>query len=107
LVLALVALGIVVVEVVPRLASAGGRDAPTGDELVLRFGDPSGDADAEQVVEPEAVEGLDYHVVRRGETLSSIAELRYGDAAYALDLATLNGLDDPNALEVGQILRLQ
>jgi nucleoid-associated protein YgaU len=105
LVLALVALGIVVVEVVPRLASAGERDAPTGDELVLRFGDPAGDA--EEAVEPEAVEGLDYHVVRRGETLSSIAELRYGDSAYALDLATLNGLTDPNALEVGQILRLQ
>lgn len=99
------ALGIVVVEVVPRLASAGGSDAPTGDELVLRFGDPAGDA--EESVEPEAVEGLDYHVVRRGETLSSIAELRYGDAGYALDLATFNGLGDPNALEVGQILRLK
>lgn len=43
------------------------------------------------------------HVVRSGETLSSIAR-RYGTTAERL--AELNRLDDPNRLAVGQRLRL-
>lgn len=43
------------------------------------------------------------HTVRRGETLSEIAE-RYNMSTY--DLARHNGLRNPNQLEVGQELRL-
>jgi murein DD-endopeptidase MepM/ murein hydrolase activator NlpD len=43
------------------------------------------------------------HVVRKGETLSSIAR-RYGVSSYAI--ARYNGLRDPNRIEVGQRLRI-
>lgn len=114
LVLALVALGIVVVEVIPRLAAdrAAGRTTHEGDELALRFGatteTPSTrDPSSATPIPPEGVEGIDYHVVRRGENLSSIALERYGNAGLAGELAKLNGLADPDALQVGQVLRLR
>lgn|GEM_PF-3148080 len=99
------ALGIVVVEIVPRLASAGDGDADSGDVLVLRFGDGEGAPPAQRA--PAAVEGVDFHVVAPGETLSSIAGQLLGDTRLAADLARLNGLSDPNAIEPGQILYLR
>lgn len=43
------------------------------------------------------------HVVRKGETLSSIAR-RYGVSAYAI--SSYNSLRDPDRIEVGQRLRI-
>jgi hypothetical protein len=44
------------------------------------------------------------HVVRRGETLSSIAAEKYGDPALWRPIAEENGLDNPLALQTGQVL---
>lgn len=44
-----------------------------------------------------------YHVVKKGETLYSIA-LEYGQDYH--DVATWSGLDNPNVIEVGQELRV-
>jgi hypothetical protein len=44
------------------------------------------------------------HTVRRGDTLSSIAAEKYGDPALWRPIAEENGLDDPLALQTGQVL---
>jgi hypothetical protein len=44
------------------------------------------------------------HVVRRGDTLSSIAAEKYGDPALWRPIAEENGLDNPLALQTGQVL---
>lgn len=46
------------------------------------------------------------YVVKAGDTLSSIAARLLGNYKRWTDIATLNGLRDPNALHVGQKLRL-
>jgi hypothetical protein len=45
-----------------------------------------------------------HYVVRRGDTLSNIAADKYGDPAKWRPIAEENGLDDPLALEPGQVL---
>jgi len=47
-----------------------------------------------------------YYVVQPGDTLSSIAKEKLGSALLAGELARINRLDDPNQLQVGQILYL-
>ncbi len=69
-----------------------------GDVLELRLGAPP---------PADATEGVDYHIVQPGETLSDIAWRLLGDASLADDLATLNGLGDADAIVPGQILRLR
>jgi hypothetical protein len=44
------------------------------------------------------------HVVRRGDTLSNIAAEQYGDPGAWRPIAEANGLDDPLALQAGQML---
>jgi len=44
------------------------------------------------------------YVVRRGDTLSSIAGQKYGDPAVWRPIAKENDIDDPLALQPGQIL---
>ncbi len=44
------------------------------------------------------------YVVRRGDTLSSIAGEKYGDPALWRPIAEENGLDNPLALKPGQVL---
>lgn len=44
------------------------------------------------------------HTVRRGDTLSSIAAEKYGDPALWRPIAEENGLDNPLALQTGQVL---
>ncbi len=46
------------------------------------------------------------HVVKLGETLSSIAGDFYGDPQVWRPIAILNGLDDPRAISTGQELRV-
>jgi nucleoid-associated protein YgaU len=44
------------------------------------------------------------HLVRQGDTLSSIAVLHYGDPSQWRPIAGWNDIDDPRALEVGRLL---
>jgi len=46
------------------------------------------------------------HVVRRGDTLASIAVLAYNDASRWREVARNNGIVDPRYLEPGQVLHL-
>lgn len=46
------------------------------------------------------------HVVQRGETLSGIAGVLYGDPDSWRPIAMANGLDDPREIETGQSLRI-
>ncbi len=46
------------------------------------------------------------HVVRRGDTLASIAVLAYNDATQWREVAHNNGIEDPRYLEPGQVLNL-
>lgn len=79
-------------------AAARGRE---DDVLVLRFGDP------EAAALQDYIDGVDYHVVRAGETLSSIAAQELGDISLARTLADLNRLADPDQLSEGQLLWLR
>jgi nucleoid-associated protein YgaU len=46
------------------------------------------------------------HIVRRGDTLSSIAAEAYNDPGLWRHIATANGLHNPRALTPGQALRI-
>lgn len=46
------------------------------------------------------------YTVRQGDTLSSIAASQLGSAGRYTEIASLNGIRDPNAITAGQVLRL-
>lgn len=46
------------------------------------------------------------HTVRAGDTLWSIAQRELGDGRRHTDIAELNGIRDPNRINVGQTLRI-
>lgn len=46
------------------------------------------------------------HVVKRGETLSKIAAIEYGNAKYWKDIAKANHIRDPHSIKQGQRLKL-
>lgn len=88
-----------------------------GDRLVLTFGEAPTAKDAALLTarardaaasEPDTSWDVDasVHVVRKGDTLTSIAQERLGDALRAADIARVNALSDPDRLRVGQVLRL-
>lgn len=52
----------------------------------------------------ESADFAKHHVVRRGDTLGSIASDEYGDPALWRPIAEENGIDDPLALSPGQVL---
>lgn len=62
-------------------------------------------ANAVRPVETEPTHATTY-VVRRGDTLSSIAKWVYGDASLYGKLAAANGISNPNLIQVGQVLTL-
>lgn len=119
--LGLVALAVVVVEQLgadepSRSVSASGD----GDVLVLGFGqatplahsqprpvDPGFDETAAPRSPSEPGDDASVHIVRPGDTLSSIALQHLGDPALADQLARLNGLANPDALREGQRIRLR
>lgn len=46
------------------------------------------------------------YTVRRGDTLSSVAEAAYGDASQWRAIANANEIDDPRRIEPGRVLRV-
>ena len=46
------------------------------------------------------------HVVRRGDSLASVAALAYNDVTQWREIARNNGIEDPRNLEPGQVLNL-
>jgi nucleoid-associated protein YgaU len=58
----------------------------------------------EQAGRQQSADFTKRHTVRRGDTLSSIAAEKYGDPALWRPIAEENGLDDPLALQTGQVL---
>jgi len=52
------------------------------------------------------IEEAPIHVVTHGETLGSIAQFWYGDSSRYEDIASSNGLDDPDQIDVGQELMI-
>jgi hypothetical protein len=58
----------------------------------------------EEAKKLESADFAKHYVVKRGETLSSIAGEKYGDPGLWRPIAEENGMDDPMALEPGQVL---
>ena len=52
----------------------------------------------------ESADFVKHYVVKRGDTLSSIAGRKYGDPGLWRHIAEKNNMDDPLALEPGQVL---
>jgi hypothetical protein len=46
------------------------------------------------------------HIVRKGETLTSIAAQEYGDASRWTDIAAANGIRDPASIKPGQVVQI-
>lgn len=46
------------------------------------------------------------YVVRQGDTLATIAAERYGSPDRWQEIGTLNGIDDPRDVTVGQTIKL-
>ena len=117
--LGLVILGIQFVESIEAPeAAAAPAGHPEEDVLELRLGRVLTDEEIAQWQEaarapspgeppPADLDADDYHVVQTGETLSSIAQECLGSALMAAELARLNGLTDPDKIEVGQVLYLR
>ena len=56
----------------------------------------------------EAYDATQWHEVKKGETLSKIAETYYGDSSLYTTIfeANRDTLKDPNLIKVGQKLRI-
>jgi LysM repeat protein len=96
----------VTVDAIVEANNLGDADAIINEGQVLVIPAPSapapeGEATEVTVSTPSSTVGQRVHVVQEGETLSEIARM-YGVTAEAL--AQANGLDNPNAIRVGQAL---
>jgi LysM repeat protein len=73
------------------------------DVLVTLIPSPAKKVNAKTAAAPGA--GKTY-TVKRGDTLSKIAQSQLGSWSRFREIATLNGIRDPNRVSVGQVLRL-
>jgi nucleoid-associated protein YgaU len=46
------------------------------------------------------------HTIRKGDTLGSIAKAYLGEAGRYTEIATANGIADPNRIAIGQVLKI-
>lgn len=85
----------------PTAGSSGDRAAPVGIEM-------GGPPPAVVGLDPATARALPYrmHTVSSGESLSAICSAEYGDPSLARELATYNGIDEPDHVEVGARIRL-
>ncbi len=60
---------------------------------------------SDAIIDINTQSGLTYKVVS-GDTLSKIAKRFYGDANHYHQIASANGLDNPDLIKVGQELKL-
>jgi nucleoid-associated protein YgaU len=90
-----------------------------GDKILIRGAVPSGYAKdqlwnavksvdasvSDAIIDINVQSGLTYKVVS-GDTLSKIAKRFYGDANQYHQIASANGIDNPDLIKVGQELKL-
>jgi LysM repeat protein len=119
--LALVALSVTIIELMPGMSSSEPAKVRSDNQLVLRFGkvpaesvaipglhDASPAASEEDSMNRRAqASAAGWYVVQKGDTLSSIAKKHLGSAANATDLIRLNRLSDPDDLQPGDRIRLR
>ncbi len=90
-----------------ELADANGLSAPyiihTGNQIIIPGQDAPAPPPEAPVQSPPSATSVTTHIVQRGENLATIAA-KYG-VTY-LQLASMNGLANPDALFVGQELRV-
>lgn len=61
---------------------------------------------AEAVTPPPAIPAARTYTVEPGDTLWAVAERFYGDGDRYRDIATASGIDDPDLIDVGQVLTI-
>lgn len=49
---------------------------------------------------------METYTVKRGDTLAAIVRTWYGDTARLWEVARYNGIQDPNYIQVGQVLKM-
>ena len=119
--LALVALTVTIIELMPGLSPSEPAKIRSDNQLVLQFGSvpveitPGSETDFAPFTADEepskdrsaqAAAGQ-WDVVQQGDTLSSIAKKHLGSAAAATELIRLNSLSDPDELQPGERIRLR
>ncbi len=68
---------------------------------------PQNDAPTNETGKPvEAAGGAQSYTVRAGDTLAIIAVRVLGDASRFMEIATFNGIANPNLISVGQVLKV-
>ncbi len=90
----------------PVVAPYGPRP-PRDEIMVLRLGATPAAEGSAQAGSQVAADAAQWHTVRAGETLASIARDALGSSLLAEELARLNSLDLAAALTAGQRLRLR
>ena len=119
--LALVALSVTIIELMPGMSSSEPAKVRSDNQLVLQFGNvpaesvaipslddpPPAGGEEDSMNRRAQASAADWYVVQKGDTLSSIAKKHLGSAAGAPDLIRLNRLSDPDDLQPGDRIRLR
>ncbi|MGI6085033.1 MAG: LysM peptidoglycan-binding domain-containing protein [Acetivibrionales bacterium] len=83
---------------------------PTGtpDETVTPTEDPdeTGDPEATPTPTPQAGTEVKNHVVKKGDSMSSVARNYYGDTSLIDELCKYNNISDPNKIIQGQVIKI-
>ncbi|MEO7143709.1 MAG: LysM peptidoglycan-binding domain-containing protein [Bryobacteraceae bacterium] len=79
---------------------------PTRARLTVTFNEFVDPATEAKEVNRQTADFSKAHIVTRGETLSGIAGVLYGDPLAWRPIAIANDIDDPRAIAPGQLLRI-